>query len=151
MDASIELNERHRADALARDARDPLGSFRERFYVHSDRIYLDGNSLGLASRDAEAAVLAALDEWKTRAVDGWTKGDRPWFYLAEELGALQADLMGADPAEIVVTGSTTVNLHSLVATFYRPAGRRTRILADVLNFSSDIYALQSQVRLRGYD
>ena len=151
MDASIELNERHRADALARDARDPLGSFRERFYVHSDRIYLDGNSLGLASRDAEAAVLAALEEWKARAVDGWTKGDRPWFYLAEELGALQADLMGADPAEIVVTGSTTVNLHSLVATFYRPAGRRTRILADVLNFSSDIYALQSQVRLRGYD
>ena len=44
------------------DARDPLRGFRERFYVKPDRIYLDGNSLGLASRDAEAAVLAALDD-----------------------------------------------------------------------------------------
>jgi len=60
-------------------------------------------------------------------------------------------LVGARPGEIVVTGSTTVNLHSLVATFYQPAGTRTRILADRLNFPSDIYALESQVRLRGLD
>jgi kynureninase len=151
MDLTNILEDPGLADARDRDARDPLRAFRERFYVRSDRIYLDGNSLGLASRDAEQAVLRALEEWKERAIDGWTQGDHPWFYLAEELGTLQGDLMGARAAEIVVTGSTTVNLHSLVATFYRPADRRPRIVADVLNFSSDIYALQSQVRLRGYD
>jgi kynureninase len=139
------------AYAAARDERDPLRAFRERFYVRPDRIYLDGNSLGLASRDAEAAVLAALDDWKTHAIDGWTSGERPWFYLAEELGALQAELVGAKPDELVVTGTTTVNLHSLVSTFYRPSGARTKILADELDFPSDIYALASQVRLRGYD
>lgn len=138
-------------NARVRDTQDPLKSFRERFFVRLDRIYLDGNSLGLASREAEAAVLAALDDWKTHGIDGWTEGDRPWFYLAEELGALQSELMGANPAELVVTGTTTVNLHSLVSTFYRPEGRRTKILADELNFPSDIYALQSQLRLRGYD
>ncbi|MDF2627717.1 MAG: kynureninase [Symbiobacteriaceae bacterium] len=135
--------------ALARDSQDPLRHFRERFYVDADRIYLDGNSLGLASKDAEAAVLKALADWKRQGIDGWTGGERPWFYMAEELGAMQADLMGAKPSELVVTGTTTVNLHALVSTFYRPSGRRTKILADELNFPSDIYALQSQVRLKG--
>jgi kynureninase len=51
----------------------------------------------------------------------------------------------------VVTGATTVNLHSLVSTFYRPNGTRTKILADELNFPSDQYALASQVRLHGLD
>jgi kynureninase len=139
------------AHAVARDEQDPLRAFRERFYIRPERIYLDGNSLGLASRDAEAAVLAALEDWKGQAIDGWTEGPRPWFYLAEELGALQAEIVGADPAELVVTGTTTTNLHSLVSTFYRPSGHRTRILADELNFPSDLYALGSQIRLRGYD
>lgn len=138
------------AYAAARDEQDPLAHYRERFYVRPDRVYLDGNSLGLASRDAEAAVLAALDDWKVHGIDGWLDGTRPWFYLAEKLGAIQAGLVGAEPDEVVVTGTTTVNLHSLVATFYRPDGAQTKILADELNFPSDVYALASQVRLRGY-
>ena len=134
-----------------RDARDPLARFRSRFYVRPGTTYLDGNSLGLASRDAEAAVLAALDAWKANGIDGWLAAERPWFELGEQLGALQADLVGASPSEVVVTGSTTVNLHALVATFYRPSGKRSKILADALNFPSDIYALASQLRLRGLD
>jgi kynureninase len=59
--------------------------------------------------------------------------------------------VGAHPSEVVVTGSTTVNLHQLVATFYHPQGKRTIILADELNFPSDIYALQSQLILKGLD
>ena len=51
----------------------------------------------------------------------------------------------------MVTGSTTSNLHALVATFYQPSGRRTKIVADTLNFPSDLYALACQVRLRGLD
>jgi kynureninase len=134
-----------------RDAQDPLRDFRQRFYLQPGQIYLDGNSLGLASRDAEQAVLEALEAWKRRAIDGWTEGAQPWFYLTEQLGARQAQLVGAEPAELVVTGATTVNLHSLVATFYQPEGRRTKIVADALNFPSDIYALKSQIRLRGLD
>jgi len=133
------------------DNQDPMRHFRDRFYLQPDRIYLDGNSLGLASRDTEEALLAALDDWKRHGIEGWTANERPWFTLAEELGALQAELVGALPAEVVVTGTTTVNLHTLVATFYRPEGKRTKILADALNFPSDLYALQSQLRLHGFD
>ncbi len=66
-----------RAEAEARDARDPLARFRARFYVRSGTIYLDGNSLGLASRDAEAAVLGALDAWQESGIEGWLAGGAP--------------------------------------------------------------------------
>jgi kynureninase len=140
-----------RREAALRDARDPLAGFRSRFACPPGVVYLDGNSLGLASREAEDAVLAALDAWKRLGIDGWLDGDRPWFTIGEDLGAVQARLMGANPEEVVVTGSTTVNLHALVTTFYRPAGRRTKLVANTLNFPSDLYVLASQVRLRGLD
>jgi kynureninase len=139
------------ADALARDAADPLARFRERFYLLPGTIYLDGNSLGLLSRDAEAEILAALAQWKTLAIDGWLRADPPWFTLGEELGALVAPLVGAEPEAVVVTGTTTVNQHALTATFYRPEGARRAIVATALDFPSDIYALQSLIRLHGGD
>ncbi|HET9015634.1 MAG TPA: kynureninase [Thermomicrobiaceae bacterium] len=139
------------AHARELDRRDPLAGFRERFYLQPGMIYLDGNSLGLLSRDAEAAVLGALDDWKRLGVEGWLKADPPWFTLGEQLGELTAPLVGAEPDEVVVTGTTTVNLHNLVATFYRPEGRRRKIVATGLDFPSDIYALRSQIALRGGD
>ncbi len=139
------------AFAKERDSTDPLASFRERFYLPPDRIYLDGNSLGPLSRDSEASVLQALDEWRTRAIDGWMSGEHPWYWIGERLGALEAELVGARAEEVVVTGSITTNLHALLATFYRPSGKRTRIIADALDFPSDVYAVQSWLRLRGLD
>ena len=137
--------------ARAHDAADPLAAFRDRFYLAPGTIYLDGNSLGLLSRDAEAEVLRTLDQWKRLGVDGWMRADPPWFWVGEELGRQVAPLVGADPDEVVVTGSTTVNLHALVASFYRPVGERRRIVASALDFPSDVYALQSQIALRGGD
>ncbi|NGQ96176.1 kynureninase [Brevibacillus sp. SYP-B805] len=139
------------AHAQELDRQDELSRFREEFYTSPETIYLDGNSLGLLSKRAERSLLAALNDWKQLAIDGWLKGDHPWFTMAEELGAKMAPLVGALPDEVIVSGSTTTNLHQLVATFYQPAGKRTKILADELNFPSDIYALQSQIRLRGLD
>jgi kynureninase len=137
------------ANARELDAADPLAPFRERFYLPEGRIYLDGNSLGLLSRDAEAAVLSSLDDWKRLGIDGWLKADPDWFTIGERLGAMLAPLVGAEPDEVAVTGGTTVNLHNLVATFYKPDGNRRKILAGGLDFPSDVYALQSQIALRG--
>ncbi len=137
--------------ALALDAADPLAGFRDRFYLLPGTIYLDGNSLGLLSRDAEAEVLRALDEWKRMGIDGWMRANPPWFWLGEELGKLVAPLVGAEAEEVIVTGTTTVNIHALVSTFYQPEGSRRKIVATALDFPSDVYALQSQIRLRGGD
>lgn len=133
------------------DRNDPLKRFRKRFLTPPGKIYLDGNSLGLLSRDAESALKKTLRSWRDLAIGGWLEAEPPWFTLAETLGARCAALVGARPDEVVMSGTTTVNIHALVHTFYRPEGLRTRILAGGLDFPSDIYALKSILRLRGFD
>lgn len=137
--------------ALEMDAKDPLAGYKERFYPLGDSIYMDGNSLGLMSKDAEKTLLRLIEEWKTLGIKGWGGGKIPWISYAEELGNLQAPLVGAEKNECVVTGGTTINLHTLVSTFYQPEGKRRKILADELNFPSDLYALSAEIRLKGGD
>jgi kynureninase len=131
------------------DEQDPLKSLRGRFHVPDGTIYMDGNSLGLLPRGAEVSLLRVLDEWKTMAINGWLDAKKPWFSYAEELGKMAAPLVGARSDEVVLSASTTGNLHSLVSTFYRSEGKRTKILADELTFPSDLYALASEIRLKG--
>ncbi|MGL6104232.1 MAG: aminotransferase class V-fold PLP-dependent enzyme, partial [Exiguobacterium acetylicum] len=140
-----------RTDAVARDEQDALAAYRDEFYLQPGSIYMDGNSLGLLSKRAEKTLLESLSDWKELGIDGWMKGRHPWFELSERLAALNAPLVGAQAEEVMVTGSTTVNLHQLVATFFQPTEGRDKILADALTFPSDIYALQSQLCLRGLD
>ena len=137
--------------ALELDAKDPLAGYKQRFYPLGDAIYMDGNSLGLMSKDAEKTLMRLIEEWKTLGIKGWGGGEIPWINYAEELGNLQAPLVGAEKDECVVTGGTTINLHTLVSTFYQPEGKRKKILADELNFPSDLYALSAQIRLKGGD
>ncbi|MEH7613302.1 kynureninase [Gottfriedia acidiceleris] len=133
------------------DSLDSLRKYRDEFYLNPESIYMDGNSLGLLSKRAERTLLESLEDWKNYGIDGWTNGNHPWFFMAEKLGEKLAPLVGASPEEVIVTGSTTVNLHQLVATFFQPNGNRKKILADELTFPSDIYALQSQLRIHGLD
>lgn len=143
--------ERNKAYAERLDQQDKLHPFRNEFYILDTTIYFDGNSLGLLSKRAEQALHSLLESWKTYAIDGWTEGKHPWFYLSEQLGKKTAPLIGASPEEVLATGSTTLNLHQLVSSFYTPKGNRTKIMADELNFPSDIYALKSQLALKGLD
>ncbi len=140
-----------RSYALQLDQNDPLAGFRQRFYIPENTIYMDGNSLGLLSTDAEKSLERVLNEWKTLGIKGWLEAKRPWFYFAEEIGEMAAEIVGARPGELIFTGTTTVNIHALISTFYQPSGKRTKILADELNFPSDIYALKGQIKMKGLD
>jgi len=107
-------------------------------------VYLDGNSLGPLSHGAQAAIERRLRQWQVHGVAGWDD----WFGLAERLSGALGRLVGAYPDEVVATGSITVNLHALLATFHRPAGRRRALLATALDFPTDLHALQSWAALR---
>jgi len=147
MKDDVETSEAH---SQRLDLEDPLAKFREKFYVPNG-IYVDGNSLGLLSRDSEESIQNALNDWRMLGIGGWLEGKRPWFYFAEEIGAKCSRLVGAESDEVVLTGTTTVNIHQLVNTFYEPHGSRRKIIADELDFPSDIYALRSILKLRGMD
>lgn len=137
--------------AFLLDRHDPLAGFRRRFFIPRGTVYLDGNSLGLASQDAVHAINRIIAEWKELGIRGWLSGRPPWFYLAEQVGAMAAELVGARAEEVVATGTTTINIHSLVSTFYTRKCSRTKILADELTFPTDIYALRGQIEMQGRD
>ena len=144
------------AQARARDGADPLRGFRERFALPLDErgaplVYLCGHSLGLQPLAARALVTEELDAWAQRAVEGHEHGGRPWVPYHQNLAAGLAELAGADPSEVVAMNSLTVNLHLMLASFYRPRGKRTRILIEAGAFSSDRHAVASQIAWHGLD
>ena len=130
------------------DRENPLAGFRDRFAIPEGECYMDGNSLGLLSADAEAAVKAVVDEWRELAVQGWDAAEPPWFTYGERLGDRVAPLVGARESEVVVANSTTINIHSLIGTFYNGDGK---ILVGELDFPTDHYAIRAQLRRAGRD
>lgn len=133
------------------DQQDELAKFKQEFFVEKETVYMDGNSLGLMSKRSEEKLQSLMDSWKTFGIDGWTEGQHPWFTLAEEMSARVAPLVGAKAHEVMVTGSITSNIHQMLATVFQPTAERFAIIVDDLNFPSDIYAVESHLRLRGLD
>jgi kynureninase len=113
--------------------------------------YLAGNSLGLQPRATRSELMADLDAWEEYGVHGHTDADRPWFPYHEALREPAARLVGALPREVVSMNTLTVNLHLLLASFYRPTAIRHRVVIEDHSFSSDSYAVRSHVALRGHD
>ncbi len=113
--------------------------------------YLAGNSLGLQPRATRAELMADLDAWEEYGVHGHTDADRPWVSYHEELREPAARIVGALPHEVVSMNTLTVNLHLLLASFYRPTPIRHRIVIEDYAFSSDSYAVRSHVAMRGHD
>jgi kynureninase len=136
------------------DEADPLRDLRARFALPRGEggeplVYLCGHSLGLMPLAARGLVLEELDDWARLAVRGHEHAHRPWIPYHENLRAGLAALAGARPGEVVAMNALTVNLHLLLAAFYRPSGARRRILMEAGAFSSDRHAVASQIAWRG--
>ena len=127
--------------ALQMDKEDPLADYKDRFYQIPGKIYMDGNSLGLLSKDSEKSLLRLLEEWKNLAIGGWTEGKIPWITYAEKLGAMESKIVGAEPDEVVVCGGTTINLTGTISpVFNTSAGNilRTMDLTDTISAVFDV-------------
>ncbi|MCZ6819831.1 MAG: kynureninase [Calditrichaeota bacterium] len=142
--------------ALEQDSQDPLKPYREQFHIPRGKngeacIYFCGNSLGLQPKAALEYVAQEMVDWARWGVDGHFEGKHPWLPYHEFLTEQTARLVGAQPAEVVVMNTLTVNLHLMMVSFYRPATRRFKVLMEAKAFPSDQYAVQSQVKFHGYD
>jgi kynureninase len=131
------------------DRSNPLAIFHSEFCRPENKIYLNGNSLGLIPRKAIETIGQRTQEWQEEAAEGWTLCG--WFDLAERLAATLAALLGAAPDEVIFASSTTINLHQLLATYYEPTPGKWLIVIDASAFPSDRYAVESHLRLRGLD
>jgi kynureninase len=142
--------------ALERDREDPLADFRDRFELPASAdgnplVYLVGNSLGPLPRASREAVATVLDGWSREGVDGWFTPPDPWYELDDRFLEPLAELVGAKPHEVAVSNGLTVNLHLLLATFFRPVGARSKILIDAPCFPSDRFVVETQLRWHGLD
>ena len=100
---------------------------------------------------ADKYVKEELEEWRKHAVSGHLKSKRPWLSYHELLTSYSSEIVGALDKEVVIMNSLTVNLHLLMVSFYRPMGKRKKIMIEKHAFPSDKYAVQSQLRLNGLD
>jgi kynureninase len=132
------------------DVEDPLRSFRDRFHLplgnnSEPLIYFAGNSLGLMPKSARKIVEQELDDWAKLGVDAHLKAKTPWYSYHETLREPTARIVGAQPVEVICMNSLTVNLHLMMATFYRPTKSRFKILMEDPAFPSDTYAIKTQI------
>jgi kynureninase len=142
--------------ARRRDETDALRKFRQRFAIPRSAqgeplVYLCGHSLGLMPLAARDIVLEEMEDWANLGARGHEGSRRPWVPYHENLASGLAYLAGARRDEVIAMNSLTANLHFMMAGFYRPAGRRTRILIEAGAFSSDRHAIASQLAWHGLD
>src|SRR5262249_4771174 len=117
----------------------------------TELLYLCGHSLGLMPLAARRLVDQELDDWARLGVLGHEEATRPWIPYHQNLTAGLAYLSGARPDEVIARNSLTVNLHLMLASFYKPVGRRCKILIEAGAFSSDRHAVASQLAWHGQD
>jgi len=147
------------AEARSLDAADREGSVRERFVLPKDDTasgypelaYLAGDSLGPQPVDVAADVRRELETWATIGVEGHWTGEGSWGDFHVRVRGPMARVVGALDDEVVVMNSLTVNLHLLLASFYRPTAERHRIVIEDAAFPSDSYAVRSHAAFRGFD
>jgi kynureninase len=138
------------------DQADPLRELRSRFALPRDArgaelLYFAGHSLGLLPLGARTLVNEELDDWGKLGVLGHESARRPWIPYHENLTAGLKLLTGAKASEVVAMNSLTVNIHMMLASFYRPRGARTKVLIEAGAFSSDRHAVASQIAWHGLD
>lgn len=142
--------------AKKQDEKDPLRAYRERFYLPMQPngqpyIYLCGNSLGLQPKSTAKYLNQELEDWKNMGVEGHFHAKNPWMPYHEFLTEKMAKVVGAKPIEVVVMNTLSVNLHLLMASFYRPTKERYKILIEFDTFPSDRYAIESQLKFHGFE
>lgn len=132
------------------DETDSLAKYKKEFYLPT-YLYYEANGLGPMSRRSEATLTRVASEWKEQLVGGWFAGKIPWFYYPERIAAMEQALVGAVDKELIINGTTTTNIHCALASFYKPEGKRTKIVCDRQIFSSDKYAVDAQISLKGLE
>ena len=144
-----------RAFAVGLDKKDPLRKFRNQFYMPEvdgrPAIYFCGNSLGLQPKATRGFIEQELHDWSKLAVEGHFHAKRPWLYYHRFGKKIVSQLVGAKPIEVVAMNQLTVNLHLMLTSFYNPEKGRYKIITESGAFSSDQYALESQIRLKGFN
>jgi len=145
MDLVQPRSPRELAAVRSWDASDPLRTFRERFDLPPNVVYLDGNSLGALPRATKQRIAAVVaDEWGIGLIRSWNDAD--WIRAPRRVGDKIAGLIGAAPGEVIVADSTSANLFKLITAALAARPGRRELLSEPGNFPSDLYVIEGALR-----
>lgn len=138
-----------RAYAESLDAVDPLAAYRDAFRLPDSVIYLDGNSLGLLTHAARAALRETVDvEWGRDLIGSWNTAD--WVDLPRRVGAKIAPLIGAHADDVVCTDGTSLNLFKVLSVALDKRAGRARVVSERHNFPTDLYVAEQAIARAGH-
>jgi len=119
------------------DSKDKLSKFRDKFILPEDKIYLDGNSLGILARDIINDINYTIqEEWGNNLISSWNKS---WIKLPRLISQKIASIIKSDVDEVYVGSSTSINLFKLIKSILQSNKSIKSITTDNLNFPSDKY------------
>lgn len=131
----------------AMDAADGLRAMRERFILPEGLVYLDGNSLGVASKAAFTELqAAATEEWGQDLIRSWNTAG--WFDMPLTLGDRVGRLVGAAAGQTVVCDTTSINIYKALHAAMALRPDRKVIVAEAGSFPTDIYMAEGVVSTR---
>lgn len=137
------------------DREDPLATFRDQFIIPvqegKEQVYFLGNSLGLQPKATAGYIEKIMKDWASLGVESFFHAGEPWMNYHDFLVGTLSSVVGAKKQEVVVMNQLTVNLHLMLVSFYRPAGKRFKIICEAKAFPSDQYAFETHVRHHGFD
>ncbi len=136
-------------DCRAADVADPLALLGARFAPgEAGAIYLDANSVGAMPRDVPSRVARVLQQgWAEQRRRSWSTAD--WLDQPRTLGAGLSAILGADPEDLVVCDTTTVNLFKLLTYALRLQAARRVVVAERHVFPTDLYVAEGLARHAG--
>lgn len=134
-----------KSDCIQLDRQDPIAHLRNQFNLPPHAVYLDGNSLGAQPKAAMTRAQEVIQqEWGHDLIRSWNSAG--WFDLPSRLGDLLAPLIGAKPAEVVVTDTTSINLFKALAAALHMQEKKHPskkiIVSERSNFPTDLYMIQ---------
>jgi len=131
-----------KAEAL--DNTDSLKSFKDKFVADPSLIYLDGNSLGkLPIKTIETTANIVENQWGKNLIRSWNEH---WMDLSKDIATKIAKIVGAQPDEIFVGDTTSLNLYKLLFASLTLQKEKTEIITDDLNFPTDLYIIQGLIK-----
>jgi len=122
---------------------DALARWRAEFPILDTCAYLVNHSLGAMPRGARERLHAYLDCWERRGVRAWHEG---WWTIGRETGDQLAPILGAPPGSISMHQNVTLAM-AVVASCFRFAGRRRKIVLSDLEFPTTLYLFEGYRRL----
>ena len=119
------------------DSKDKLSKFREKFILPKDKIYLDGNSLGVLAKNIIGEINHTIkEEWGNNLISSWNKS---WIKLPRMVSKKLASIIKSGEKEVYVGSSTSNNLFKLIKSILQSDKSIENITTDNLNFPSDKY------------